>query len=397
MDAGAPVKPLLSLPRFKLSMSLRQAIPTSIPASLRTASGARDRTRSRGAVRTWLWVVAGCIFLMVVVGGATRLTQSGLSITEWKPVMGIVPPLSQDTWQAEFAKYRAIPQYAQLFPDMDLAGFKAIFYWEWAHRLLGRIIGIVMAVPLIGFWATGRLTPRLKPQLLGLFALGGLQGLIGWFMVKSGLSERTEVSQYFLALHLVTASLTFVWSIWLAEGLRPMSVTRAAPVTDRLRRTATLIVAAVLLQVGLGALVAGLHAGLTYNSWPLMDGRIVPPLADLARQSPLWTNLFENVTTVQFDHRMVAYLVLGIAILHASDAWRAVPGTPAARRAAILAVVVLAQATIGITTLLLVVPLWAALLHQAFAMMVLGTAVLHRRRLSTPALHSTPMPALGRA
>ena len=135
---------------------------------------------------------------MVVVGGATRLTQSGLSITEWKPVMGIVPPLSQDAWQAEFDKYRAIPQYAQLFPDMDLAGFKSIFYWEWAHRLLGRCIGIVMAVPLIGFWITGRLTPRLKPQLVGLFALGGLQGLIGWFMVKSGLSERTEVSQYLL-------------------------------------------------------------------------------------------------------------------------------------------------------------------------------------------------------
>ena len=210
-------------------------------------------------------------------------------------------------------------------------------------------------------------------------------------MVKSGLSERTEVSQYFLALHLVTASLTFVWSIWLAEGLRAAPATRATPATgtiaatDRLRRTATLIVAAVLLQVGLGALVAGLHAGLTYNTWPLMDGHIVPPLADLARQSPLWTNLFENITTVQFDHRTLAYLVLGLALYHAADAWGSLPGTPAARRSAILVAVVLAQATIGITTLLLVVPLWAALLHQAFAMVVLGTAVLHRRRLGAPA------------
>ncbi len=207
-------------------MSIRQAVPASASAPLRTASGVQDRKRSLGAVRGWLWAVAGCIFLMVVVGGATRLTQSGLSITEWKPVMGIVPPLSQDAWQAEFAKYRAIPQYATLFPDMDLAGFKSIFYWEWAHRLLGRVIGIVVAVPLIGFWITGQLTPRLKPQLVGLFALGGLQGLIGWFMVKSGLSERTEVSQYFLALHLVTASLTFVWSIWLAEGLHAGSAAR---------------------------------------------------------------------------------------------------------------------------------------------------------------------------
>lgn len=379
-------------------MSFRQAVPASAPAPLRSASGAFDRKRSLGAVRAWLWVVAGCIFLMVMVGGATRLTQSGLSITEWKLVMGVVPPLSQDAWQAEFDKYRAIPQYAQLFPDMDLAGFKSIFYWEWAHRLLGRCIGIVMAVPLIGFWVTGRLTPRLKPQLVGLFALGGLQGLIGWFMVKSGLSERTEVSQYFLALHLVTASLTFVWSIWLAEGLRaaPLPRTRTIAATDRLRRTATLIVAAVLLQVGLGALVAGLHAGLTYNTWPLMDGHIVPPLADLARQSPLWTNLFENITTVQFDHRTLAYLVLGLALYHAADTWGSIPGTPAARRSAILVAVVLAQATIGITTLLLVVPLWAALLHQAFAMVVLGTAVLHRRRLGAPAWREN-QPTLARA
>ena len=367
-------------------MSLRQAVPASASVSLGTSPAVHPRQRSLAAVRGWLWAVAGCIFLMVVVGGATRLTQSGLSITEWRPVMGVVPPLSQEAWQAEFAKYRAIPQYATLFPDMDLAGFKSIFYWEWAHRLLGRVVGIIMAVPLIGFWLTGRLTPRLKPQLLGLFALGGLQGLIGWFMVKSGLSERTEVSQYFLALHLVTASLTLVWSIWLAEGLRAAPAPRATLASDRLRRTATLIVAAVLLQVGLGALVAGLHAGLTYNTWPLMDGHIVPPLDDLARQSPLWTNLFENITTVQFDHRMVAYLLLGLVLIHATQARRIMPGTPASRRAAILAAVVLAQATIGITTLLLVVPLWAALLHQAFAMIVLGTAVLHRRRLGAPAL-----------
>ena len=365
-------------------MSIRQAVA----APPRTASGAPDRIGSLAAVRGWLWAVAGCIFLMVVVGGATRLTQSGLSITEWKPVMGVVPPLSHDAWLAEFDKYRAIPQYAQLFPDMNLAGFKTIFYWEWAHRLLGRCIGIVMAVPLIGFWVTGRLTGRLKPQLVGLFVLGGLQGLIGWFMVKSGLSERTEVSQYFLALHLVTASLTFVWAIWLAEGLRAAPATRATPSSDRLRRTATLIVAAILVQVGLGALVAGLHAGLTYNTWPLMDGHIVPPMADLARQSPLWTNLFENVTAVQFDHRTAAYLVLGLALFHAVESWGAEPGTPAARRAALLLTVVLAQATIGITTLILVVPLWAALLHQAFAMVVLGTAVVHRRRLNAPALRS---------
>ena len=322
---------------------------------------------------------------MVVVGGATRLTQSGLSITEWKPVVGVLPPLSLEAWQAEFDRYKLIPQYSQLNPDMDLAGFKSIFYWEWAHRLLGRVIGAIVAVPLIAFWLTGRLTPALKPRLLGLFALGGLQGLIGWFMVESGLSARTEVSQYFLALHLVTASLTFVWAIWLAEGLRGSGEVAATSAAGRLRRTATLLSALVMVQVGLGALVAGLHAGLTYNTWPLMDGHFVPPLADLARQMPLWSNPFENVTTVQFDHRMLAYAVLLAALFHAVDARRLAPGTPAARRAGWLVLAVSAQAVIGITTLLLVVPLWAALLHQFFAMVVLGTAVLHRCRLSAPA------------
>ncbi len=367
-------------------MSFRQAVSAPGSTPVRSIAGSADRGRSLRLVRVWLWAVAACIFLMVVVGGATRLTQSGLSITEWKPVMGVLPPLGQAAWQAEFDRYKLIPQYAKLFPDMDLAGFKSIFYWEWAHRLLGRVIGIVVAVPLIGFWIAGRLTPGLKLRLVGLFALGGLQGLIGWFMVKSGLSERTEVSQYFLALHLVTASVTFVWAIWLAEGLRPPPPTRANPARQRLRATAGLIVGAVLLQVGLGALVAGLHAGLTYNSWPLMDGHLVPPLADLARQSPLWSNLFENVTTVQFDHRATAYLVLGLALYHAADSARVAPGTAAARRAVLLLGGVTAQAAIGIMTLLLVVPLWAALLHQAFAMAVLGTAVLHRRRLGAPVL-----------
>ena len=335
-------------------------------------------------------MVATCIFAMVVVGGATRLTQSGLSITEWKPVMGVLPPLDAAAWQAEFDKYKQIPQFTELNADMTLAGFKTIFYWEWAHRLLGRIIGSLVAIPLVGFWLTGRLTPALKPRLLGLLALGGLQGVIGWFMVKSGLSARTEVSQYFLALHLVTASLTLVWTIWIAEGLRRIRSVSRAPVFDRLRPVATLLVAMVLLQIGLGAFVAGLHAGLAYNSWPLMDGHWVPPLADLARQSPLWSNLFENVTTVQFDHRTVAYGVLIVALFHAAQAWSKTPGSAAARRAALLVVAVLLQAAIGITTLLLVVPLWAALLHQAVAMVVLAIAVAHRRRLSESVLRVVP-------
>lgn len=326
-------------------------------------------------VRLWLWAVAVCIFGMVVVGGATRLTQSGLSITEWNPVIGVVPPLSDSSWQAEFDKYKAIPQYRELFPDMDLASFKGIFYWEWGHRLLGRVIGIVFAVPLIGFWVTGRLTPGLKPRLLGLLALGGLQGLIGWWMVKSGLSERVSVSHYRLAVHLLTASVTFAWAIWLAEGLRPRQA-ESAP--RRLRGTATVLIAGLFLQLGLGALVAGLHAGMVYNTWPLMGGHLIPPLAELLPLQPLWSNAFETLTTVQFDHRVMAYGLIGLAAFHAMDAW----GTPPGRGAAVLMILLLAQASLGITALLLVAPLWAALLHQAFAMVVLGAAVVHRRRMS---------------
>ena len=373
----------MSIPQARLAPAQRrlQAAPTVRPGR---------RAAAFGPVRAWLWLVAGCIFAMVVVGGATRLTQSGLSITEWKPVMGVLPPLDEAAWQAEFDRYKLIPQYALMNPDMNLAGFKAIFYWEWAHRLLGRVIGALVAVPLVFFWVTGRLTPALKPRLVGLLALGGLQGVIGWFMVKSGLSARVDVSQYFLALHLVTASLTLVWTIWLAEGLRRVAAVRRSPAVERLRPTASLLLALVLVQVGLGAFVAGLHAGLIYNTWPLMDGHLVPPLADLLRQSPLWSNLFENVTTVQFDHRTVAYAVLILALFHAADAWSHAPRTGAAWRATLLVVAVLAQAVIGISTLLLVVPLWAALLHQAFAMVVLGLAVLHRRRLGSPALRVVP-------
>jgi cytochrome c oxidase assembly protein subunit 15 len=329
-------------------------------------------------VRAWLWVVAGFILAMVVVGGATRLTQSGLSITEWQPIMGILPPLNLEAWQAEFAKYRQIPQYRLLFPDMDLDGFKTIFYWEWAHRLLGRLIGLVFALPLVLFWLTGCLPAPLKPRLVGLLLLGGLQGLIGWWMVKSGLVARTEVSHYRLAVHLLVASATLGAAIWLAEGLRPAP---AQPVSPRLSGGASLLIAAIVLQLGLGALVAGLHAGLVFNTWPLIDGRLIPPLGEVLADRPLVTNVFENVLTVQFDHRMMAYFVFGLVLLHAVRARRIAPHSPEARRAAVLVVLVALQAGLGITTLLLVVPLWAALLHQAFAMALLGLAVLHRRRM----------------
>ncbi|MDX7951991.1 COX15/CtaA family protein [Lichenihabitans sp. Uapishka_5] len=341
-------------------------------------------TRRTGPVQAWLWSVAATIFLMVLVGGATRLTESGLSITEWEPLFGALPPLSAAAWEAKFAAYRAIPQFA-LHPDMTLGDFKTIFFWEWSHRLIGRALGLVIAAPLAWFWWRGRLTSRLKRQAIGLLALVGLQGAVGWWMVKSGLVDRTEVSQYRLATHLLLATVTLGYTIWLAQGLSRRPVEQLGGATRRLRSGATLIVALVLGQIGLGALVAGLRAGYLDNTWPLIEGGLVPPVHSLLFLQPAWRNLFENATTVQFDHRMLAYVLFAVALAYGLAARRIAPGTRAARRALSLAGLVLCQAAIGIVTLVWVVPFAAALAHQAFAMVVFGMAVVHRRALSRPA------------
>jgi cytochrome c oxidase assembly protein subunit 15 len=334
------------------------------------------RAKTTGAVRLWLWSLAALVLAMVVVGGATRLTESGLSITEWKPIIGVLPPLSHAQWLAEFDRYKQIPQYRELFPDMDLAGFQFIYAWEWTHRLLGRLLGFAVALPLAFFWATGRLTPRLKFALVGLLALIGLQGFVGWWMVSSGLSGRVEVAQERLAIHLLLASATLAWLVWLATGL---GTSARAKVGAGTRAFASLLVVLVLVQIGLGALVAGLRAGLTYNTWPLMDGHFVPPLDDLARLSPWWSNLLDNVTTVQFAHRMTAYAVLAAILVYSLVALR--QDRVAGRRGMRLLTLGIVQAAIGIVTLLWSVPLHAALCHQAIAMVLLGAAVWNRRLL----------------
>jgi cytochrome c oxidase assembly protein subunit 15 len=262
---------------------------------------------------------------------------------------------------------------------MTLGQFQFIFLWEWTHRLLGRLIGVAFAVPLIAFWLRGRLPAGLAPKLTGVLALGALQGAVGWWMVSSGLTGRVEVAQERLAIHLVLASVTFALLVWLAASLRAAPARAAAPAG--LRALAGVLVGGVLLQIGLGGLVAGLRAGLTDNTWPLIDGHFIPPAAVLGAMTPLWRNLVDNVTTVQFDHRMLAYALFLLALAQAAlTLWRW-PGTRAARRAVALAGLVTVQATLGVVTLLLVVPLWAGLLHQAFAMLVLGMAVVHAQAL----------------
>ncbi|RWM84136.1 MAG: heme A synthase [Mesorhizobium sp.] len=336
---------------------------------------ARDRDlRNRALVRGWLYVVLLVLFALVLVGGATRLTESGLSITEWKPIHGVIPPLNEAEWQEEFQRYQQIPQYAELNKGMSLEAFKSIFWWEWLHRILARGVGVVFAVPLVLFWATRRIERGLGPKLLGILLLGGLQGAIGWWMVASGLVDRVSVSQYRLATHLTLAALIFTATMVVARGLAPHS----EPAADRsTQRLAGFLVLLALIQIYIGGLVAGLDAGLSYNTWPLMDGKLIP--GDLLILEPAWRNFFESPKTVQFIHRLGAYAISVAALWHMIATHRRQPGTTHARRAALLFVLVLVQALIGIGTLLMQVPLHMALTHQAFALILLGFAAAHWR------------------
>ena len=331
----------------------------------------------RRAIRLWLLAVAALIFAMVLVGGATRLTESGLSITEWQPVTGVVPPLTDAAWNAEFDKYKATPQYQQINRGMTLSEFKSIFWWEWAHRLLGRVIGAAFLLPFLWFLWRGYVEPGLRWRLWTIFGLGAFQGAVGWWMVASGLAGRTEVSQYRLAFHLTLACVLYVATLWTADRLVERRTSAVAP---RLRFGAVALLVLVLVQIYLGALTAGLRAGLVYNTWPQIDGGFIPAAAHLFLNQPLWRNFFENTLTVQFDHRMMAYTVFLVALLHAFDALRA--RRPAATGAVVLALAVALQATLGILTLLYAVPLDLALTHQGMALVVLTLATLHAARLT---------------
>lgn len=334
----------------------------------------QDRTGADRMVQIWLLAVALLVFCMIVVGGATRLTDSGLSITEWKPILGAIPPLSDADWHAAFTKYREIPEYKLVNAGMSLAEFKLIYWWEWSHRFLGRFIGVAFAVPFAVFWLMGALRPAWWPKLLALLTLGALQGAIGWYMVQSGLVDRVDVSQYRLALHLSVAFLIFALLIWFALDLSPREKTQTSD--SGVRTMAFVLLGVVFLQIVLGAFVAGLKAGFTYNTWPLMDGKLVPD--GLGMLSPWYLNLFENVTTVQFNHRSVAYVV---AALMLANLWLVVSplgwGDARTKSAALVGVAVLAQILLGIWTLLAVVPLSLGLVHQAGAAILFGLTVRH--------------------
>lgn len=345
------------------------------------------------AVRWWLFSVAALIAIMVLVGGATRLTESGLSIVEWKPVTGALPPLNQEQWTKAFEAYKTIPQYRELNAGMNLAEFKAIFWWEWSHRLLGRVIGIAYLLPFLWFLWRGVLSTDLRRRLWLIFGLGALQGAVGWWMVASGLSQRVEVSQYRLATHLVLALLIFAAIVW---TLRRLAEPPRVAATTRLKITSVALLVLTFVQLYFGALVAGLRAGKIYNTWPDIDGGLIPSAARLFFETPWWRNLFDNTLTVQFEHRMTAYALFVLAVLHALDVIRSRAGAAAVNGALWLAGAITLQATLGILTLLNQVPMDLALAHQAVAIAVLTLAVCQVERLAArqtePERHKLVLP-----
>ncbi len=327
-------------------------------------------------IALWLFACAALVFAMVVLGGVTRLTHSGLSIVEWKPVVGALPPLNDMEWLAEFEKYKLTPEYQKINRGMDLDGFKGIFWLEYYHRLLGRLIGFVVLLPFLYFWWRRRIPAGFTPRLIGVFVLGGLQGALGWVMVASGLIDTPRVSAYRLTAHLGLAVLIYGYLLWLI-----LDLVKPLPVADKptARRFSWVVMTAVFVTILAGGLVAGTRAGFAYNTFPLMGESFFP--VGMWAQTPWWVNLFENVGTVQFIHRLLAYVLIGLIV---AFWWRArtlaLPADAARANHLLLAALAL-QIALGISTLLLRVPLGLAAAHQGVALLVFSAALYLAHRL----------------
>lgn len=340
----------------------------SMPARAALATPRADR-----AIAWWLLVCCALVFAMVVLGGVTRLTGSGLSMVHWKPVSGVLPPFNQAAWEREFEHYKSSPEYAHVNAGMSLDAFKGIFWFEYAHRLLGRLIGIAFLIPFLYFLLRRRIESFLVPRLTAMFVLGGLQGLLGWYMVKSGLVDNPHVSQYRLAAHLGLAVLIYVLMLWTALGILNGGNRPRAHAPSKLARLALLLALVVFITMMSGAFVAGLKAGFMYNTFPLMAGKLVPD--GMWSVTPVYLNFFENVTTVQFNHRVLAtgtFLAV-VALWLAAKRWHPTRSERRWLDAVLLAAML--QVGLGISTLLLRVPIPLAALHQAGAMLLLSVAL----------------------
>ena len=336
-----------------------------------------DNITDTRAVAIWLFICAIMIFVMVVLGGVTRLTHSGLSMVEWKPVTGFLPPMTELVWQDTFEKYQQYPEFKIKNPDMGLAEFKSIFWLEFIHRIWGRSIGIVFLVPFIFFLLKKKLDRKLIPKLITMFILGGLQGLLGWFMVKSGLSDRPDVSQYRLTAHLIFAFFLYGWILWTALGLLfPGTHTFKQQTLHTYKGFLSALTLLLVIAIISGGFVAGTDAGLIYNTFPLMGDTLLPK--DLFILDPLIKNFFENVITIQFTHRVLTTLLfVSVVAFWFKTLNRELPGRTQIVLHCLLAAVIL-QVTLGISTLLLVVPVPLAAAHQAGALILL-TAMLWAR------------------
>jgi cytochrome c oxidase assembly protein subunit 15 len=326
------------------------------------------------SVAAWLLLCCALVFAIVVVGGVTRLTHSGLSITEWQPIVGTLPPLTDADWNDAFSKYQLTPEYRQVNNGMALPEFQRIFWWEYFHRLLGRLVGVVFLVPFLWFLARRKIPPGYGARLAIIFALGAAQGALGWFMVKSGLVDDPRVSQFRLTAHLGLAFLIFAAMFWTALSLLAQASATGTRAGAKAERWSAAVALLVFLQVLSGGMVAGIHAGLAYNTFPLMNGAWVPP--EVMMMDPAWKNFFYNIATVQFDHRMLACI---LAVVVPLTWWKVVGDANASRGAHVGAHLLLAmlmvQVTLGILTLVHVVPLPLAALHQAGALLLFAAAL----------------------
>jgi len=328
---------------------------------------------ARWQVGIWLLACCALVFTMVVVGGITRLTHSGLSIVEWQPIVGTIPPLSGAQWQAVFGKYQQTPEYRKLNHGMSLDEFKRIFWWEYFHRLLGRAIGVAFLLPLLYFILSRKIDRRLAAGLSGIFLLGALQGALGWYMVKSGLVDDPRVSQYRLTAHLGLAFLIFAAMLWTALGaLSPRPAARD-PARHRLYRYAPGLSALIFLMVLSGGFVAGIRAGLAYNTFPLMNGHVVPP--EYLLLEPWYRNLFNNMAAVQFNHRLIAWVLAFTVLAFWLTSRRVQMGARARLACNALALILALQVALGISTLLMVVPVVLAAAHQAGAMLLFASSL----------------------
>ena len=336
---------------------------------------------ARRQIATWLFSVCVLIFAMVVLGGVTRLTRSGLSMVEWAPIMGIIPPLTEQAWLETFAKYQAFPEYKHINQGMDLAGFKSIFWFEYAHRVLGRLIGFAFFVPFVVFWLRGKLTRALAPKLAAMFILGGLQGLLGWFMVKSGLVDVPHVSQYRLTAHLSLAIAIYGYMFWVALGLvLPPNAYAGRSTSDRIRPYAIALTVLIGIMIVSGGFVAGTKAGYAYNTFPLMGGDLIPQGIDAL--SPWYLNALENRVTIQFNHRWLA-MTSGFLLLAWYWRGRSRFDDPMLSRSfKLVGMMVIIQLILGISTLLLQVPVWLGVLHQAGALLLFSVMLFNTHALS---------------